>query len=248
MWWAAVLIIALLVVTMRAAKFNTGWFLAAILIFAFTVTANNLGGDFISLNDYIPDTRFNWDGKLAEILIVLTMVIFLKIFVRSIKLSDHGFTMRQTEGSFVPMMVMTMLLVGAMSALTFAFSGPSQASTAQIVETLAFQSTLPGLSEEPLFRGLLLTALSMAVVSRGVNVFGAQIGWGGVLATLLFTVAHGIYWGESGLQISADAMIITSFLGFGLLWIRQRTGSLIMPIIAHNLINVSSNIVEFFVI
>jgi CAAX protease family protein len=245
LWWAAIIIVALLVAATRTAKVNMGWFSTAIIIFALYVTANNISGELVSLSDIIPDAKFNWDGKVAELAFILVALVFLRIITRSIKFSDYGLTLNQSEGSFLPAVIVTVLLVCSMVALTLAFSGPSQADAAEIIETLAFQSTLPGLSEEPLFRGVLLTVLSMAVVSRGVNFLGARIGWGGVLATLLFTVAHGVFWDEGGLQIYADALIVSSFLGFGLLWIRERTGSLVMPIIAHNLINLSSSIGEF---
>lgn len=96
-------------------------------------------------------------------------------------------------------------------------------------------------------------ALMVFAVYYAANILGgslipfpeAEFNWGGLLATLLFATSHGVSWGDSGIQLAADALIVTAYLGFGLLWIRQRTGSVVIPIIAHNLINVASNVVEF---
>lgn len=247
LWWSPVILVILLISVTRLGKINITWLAGAVIIFAIYVLSNKLGGEFFSLGTLFPDARFNWGGKLAEIVAVLLMALFIGRVARSTDFKDHGFTLTQAKGSMVPAFLMTVVLVGTMVALTFAFSGPSDAYTSQIIETLAFQSTLPGLSEEPMFRGLLLMALSLAVVSRGINILGAKIGWGGLLVTMLFVLGHSVFWTESGLQVSADAMIVTGYLGFGLLWIRERTGSIVMPIIAHNLINVASNLVEFMI-
>lgn len=66
-------------------------------------------------------------------------------------------------------------------------------------------------------------------------------GGAGALVTLLF--GHGLGWGEGGVVVSWIALVYTAFLGFWLLWIRQRTGSVIMAIVAHNLINFISSFI-----
>ena len=39
--------------------------------------------------------------------------------------------------------------------------------------------------------------------------------------------------------MSAPAIVVTGVIGLCLLWIRERTGSLLLPILVHNTINVS---------
>lgn len=245
LWWGVTLVAALLLVGTGLARLNVAWLGAAMGSFAIYTIANSIGGDITFVDRLFPGALFNWGGKLAEVVSVLVMVLVLRKFAQTAKIDSHGLTVTQTEGSIRPAIIATVLLCGLMAALAYSFSPPSDAGTAEIVETLVYQATMPGLSEEPMFRGLLLTTLSLGVASRGVNVMGAKITWGGLLVTVLFAVSHGVFWGENGMQVFADGIIVSGFLGFWLLWIRQRTGSLLIPVIAHNLINVSSNVAEF---
>jgi uncharacterized protein len=83
--------------------------------------------------------------------------------------------------------------------------------------------------EESLFRGVLLALLDRAFVGRR-SVFGAPIGWGGVVVTLVFLALHGFSVGTL-LGVLPAALLY--------LWLRARTGSLVLPIVVHNLWNLS---------
>ncbi|MEE4207764.1 MAG: CPBP family intramembrane glutamic endopeptidase, partial [Parvularcula sp.] len=103
-------------------------------------------------------------------------------------------------------------------------------------ETIAFQLIVPGLDEELFYRGLLLVALNEAFAGR-VNVFGAPIGWGGVATAVLFGVVHGCSWDGGHFDLGVEAMLWAGVPGILLLWLRERTGSLVLPFVAHNLAN-----------
>jgi membrane protease YdiL (CAAX protease family) len=62
------------------------------------------------------------------------------------------------------------------------------------------------------------------------DAMGGRIGWGGLLVTLAFLALHGISLGTV-LGVLPAALLY--------LWLRQRTGSLLVPIAAHNLWNLS---------
>ena len=104
-------------------------------------------------------------------------------------------------------------------------------------ETLIYQATVPGIDEELMFRGLLLLGLSMAVTGRTWNLWGAPVGWAAILVTLFFALGHSIMVTDGQLQTSLIALIYTAILGWALIWIRLRTGSILLPIIAHNATN-----------
>jgi uncharacterized protein len=66
--------------------------------------------------------------------------------------------------------------------------------------------------------------------SARANLFGATIGWGGVAVTLVFVALHGT---------SACALVGVLPPALLYLWLRAKTGSLVMPVVVHNLWNLS---------
>ena len=91
-------------------------------------------------------------------------------------------------------------------------------------ETWLYQTMLPGLVEETIFRGVLLALLDRAFLARSL-VFGAPLGWGGVVVTLGFVLLHSLT-ASSLLAVSPPAVLY--------LWLRARTGSLALPMLVHN--------------
>jgi membrane protease YdiL (CAAX protease family) len=137
-----------------------------------------------------------------------------------------GFTWRQQPGSS-----RAALLVGgaALSLHLLAMSGSPFRLTAVPLETWLYQATLPGLVEEALFRGVLLALLDRAFAARRV-VLGVPIGWGGVVVTLVFVALHGT---------GAGALLGVLPAALLYLWLRIRTGSLVLPVVVHNLWNLA---------
>ena len=84
-------------------------------------------------------------------------------------------------------------------------------------------------------RGLLLF-LVVQGLGRNERKF-SRIGIGGLVVTVLFGVGHGLAIQNGELVYSLVAIVITGAIGLGLLWIRERTGSVVLPIVAHNIIN-----------
>ncbi len=150
------------------------------------------------------------------------------MLVRRAGLSWHamGFTWRPQPGSMRPALLVT---GAALSLHLLAMSTSRWRLTAVPLETWLYQATLPGLVEEALFRGVLLALLDRAFTARRV-VLGVPIGWGGVVVTLVFLALHGISPGTL-LGVLPAALLY--------LWLRIRTGSLVLPVVVHNLWNLS---------
>jgi membrane protease YdiL (CAAX protease family) len=106
-------------------------------------------------------------------------------------------------------------------------------------EEIAFQLTMPGLEEEPFYRGILLFALARAFTRR-VRFLGVDWGWGALLSCGLFSLAHA--FGYSGGHFSFDpvVMALTAIPSLLAAWLRLRTGSLLLPILLHNFGNAIS--------
>lgn len=237
LWWGVSLAVILALSVFRAVKIQAGWLVVAIVIHAIYLTTNSIGLPILDLEVIFGDLAWNWDGKIFSVIATTFALVALTVCSRQVSFEAAGVTLRQNEGSVAPAWIATVILVVLVIAAEVAVSDGQSLG----VERLVFQATMPGLDEELYFRGLLLLILSLSICSAGANILGASISWAGMLTTLLFGLGHSLFWQDAAVGFSSAAFIYTFILGFGLLWIRQRTGSILIPILAHNLINVSGS-------
>lgn len=180
-----------------------------------------------SFEGLIPDafsgSQWNWQGKLlalAATLIVASLPAF--------GWRRSGLTLTQTPGSLwscVPVAVLYCLFF-----LVIARVFPSDPASH---ETIAFQLTMPGLEEEPFYRGILLLALDRAFLGR-VRFLGVDWGWGAVLSCAIFGLAHAFGYAHGAFTFDAMTMALTALPAFIGVWLRLRTGSLLLPVLLHN--------------
>src|SRR5688572_20340695 len=192
------------------------------------------GGALVLLNDaaltnvygLLPNVigdAWNWQGKLLAL--AITLAIASRIGWR-----EGGLTLRQrAEGR--PLTWAVFLLSAALFAGLALMSDGEGADA----ETLAFQWTMPGLEEEPFYRGILLLAFDRALGVR--RMLGTELGWGGLLVTLAFGFAHAFSIEGGAVDFDGLSFAMTAVPSLLLLWLRARTGSLVLPIVAHNLAN-----------
>ena len=183
----------------------------------------------------IPFGNFNWSGKIQAISLWLLVLAALIKFKADFRPADAGFTLKQTAGSIKPALLGLGLFASLHVALIhFVFDGVVGHANA---ETLWFQALIPSLDEEPWFRGLLLYCLSLAIISQRLSILGAQINVAGFALAGVFGLAHGLSFDGTEWHFSAFLIVYTGLYGFILLWFRERTGSLIFPILAHSSVN-----------
>ena len=173
--------------------------------------------------DPLAGARWNWTGKLAAFAVLLILAVRLGP-------ARAGLRLRQDGGVRFPLIVMA---IGLAPLVLPDLADGAQPSDA---ETIAFQLIVPGLDEELLFRGILLLALNEAFARR-VSVAGAPIGWGGLVTCVMFGVVHGCAWEAGRFDLGLEAMLWSGGPSLLLLWLRERTGSLLLPVLAHNLAN-----------
>ena len=94
-----------------------------------------------------------------------------------------------------------------------------------------YHLTLPGIEEELMYRGLLLSLFAAALG-------GARV-WAAVMATLVFALAHGITPGPDGIGLNFVMLGYTLLVGAILAAMRLRSGSLLLPALGHNLIGLA---------
>lgn len=234
-----IFIIVLILAKMKKVTINSKWGVVSIVLFFGYFVALFTGGEIIPIDKIFPDLSWNWGGKIAGVLLWILVLFLLIRFNSNFKAADAGFTLKQKSGSFKPAFIATMLFVMLQLMLTAILGdGPDYD-----IEELLFQATMPGLDEEPMFRGIILYTLSLAIISKHYHVLGAKINVAGLLLVVLFGLVHGIMYSSGEWHFSFITILITGAYGFILLWLRERTGSLIFPIVAHNLVNFSGQFV-----
>lgn len=199
--------------------FRPRWLLIAALLVA--VNDALLTHFYGAMPDLFEGSDWNWQGKLLAL--AATLAIAAAFGWRRV-----GLTLRQEPGSLKASIPLALLYCAFFLAIALAF--PDDPPTG---ETVAFQLTMPGLEEEPFYRGILLFALYEAFTGR-VRFLGVDWGWGALLSCLLFGMTHAFGYSNEGFSFDPMTMALTALPSFIAVWLRLRTGSLLLPILLHN--------------
>lgn len=203
-------------------NFSPGWLVVSVLLVVLNdAMLTRLWG---AIPWILPASDWNWQGKLMALgasLIVSSLAAF--------GWKRSGLTWRQAAGSFGPALIVLGLYLGFFLAIALAFGGEEPTA-----ETIAFQLTMPGIEEEIFYRGVLLLALNEAFRGR-VRFLGIGWGWGALLSSLAFGLGHAFsYSGAEGFALDPIYLALTAIPSLLAVWLRERTGSLLLPILAHN--------------
>lgn len=178
-------------------------------------------------------SHWNWSGKLLNLAAMLLAANWL-CATRRLTAADIGLTLRQAPGTGRALLTVIVPYLALLVALTATLLG---SDTPPARETLAYEATLPGLAEELSYRGVQL-ALFNKLFARRFQVLGAQIGYGAIAISIVFGLLHGAgFDNHFHLQFSPLVALFTGLIGFVLAWLRERTSSLVLPVIVHNATN-----------
>lgn len=166
---------------------------------------------------------WNWQGKLLALAATLAIAALPAFGWRRC-----GLTLSQAPGSLRAAIPVVALYCAVFVVLAFMFPGGKPNG-----EEVAFQLTMPGLEEEPFYRGILLFALDRAFTGR-VRFLGVDWGWGAVLSCGLFGMAHALDVSDGRFSFDPIVMALTALPSFIAVWLRLRTGSVLLPILLHN--------------
>jgi membrane protease YdiL (CAAX protease family) len=201
-------------------RFNLRWLLVAV---ALVVINNLLLARVYHLVPKLPGGHWNWVGKalaLAGTLVIASLPAFGWRRV--------GLTLSQRAGSLRA--ALPVALIYCAIFLVIAFLYPADRPTG---EDIAFQLTMPGLEEEPFYRGILLFSLDQAFGGR-IRLLGVSWGWGPVLSCFAFGLAHAFGYSDGAFTFDPLTMALTALPSFIVVWLRYRTGSLLLPVLLHN--------------
>lgn len=171
---------------------------------------------------------WNWYGKLLGVGVVSMAILVLP----NVGLRGTGITFRQNTKSLLPAIIVTLLWAGVIWGGEYLTKDGGSTD----MESLAFQATMPGISEELMFRGLLLLLLNQAF-DFNWSLFGAKLGAGAILTSVLFGLVHGFGMQDGQIYFFLVPVLVTGVAGFVFAYLKERTGSLLFPIFSHNLTN-----------
>lgn len=183
----------------------------ALLTYGYGLVPDLLGGDW------------NWQGKLLALAATLAVAALPAFGWRRV-----GLTLAHEPGSLKSAIPVAFLYCAFFVALAFIF--PNEEASG---ETIAYQLTMPSLEEEPFYRGILLFALYRAFAGRA-RFLGVDWGWGAVLSCILFGLAHAFGFSDGAFSFDTLTMALTAIPSFIAVWLRLRTGSLLLPILLHS--------------
>jgi hypothetical protein len=218
--------LALLLVLGTAAGYSDRqrFFLRWLLIAAVLVAINDalLTGIYGVLPDLFGGER-NWQGKLLALAATVAIAALPAFGWRRV-----GLTFSQEPGSFKAALPVATAYCAFFVVIALAFPGGQSSG-----EEVAFQLTMPGLEEELFYRGILLFALDQAFTGRK-RLLGVDWGWGAALSCLLFGMAHAFGFSHGSFSFDPITMALTAIPSLIAVWLRLRTGSLLLPVLLHD--------------
>lgn len=179
-------------------------------------------------------SAWNWSGKVLGIILTLTIAAAL-IATRKFSARSLGLSLLQERGTGKVLLMAVVPFLCILAILTATLFGNR---TPPSLDTIWFQATMPGISEEIAFRGVLLALFDRCFRGR-VRFAGTQIGYGALATSVLFGLGHGVTM-DNALLLHTHLVpgLSTAMIGFFLAWLRMRTRSLVLPIAVHNAINI----------
>lgn len=210
---------------------KTGWLIVAALVFVLT----SLASDLLADTTIFAGQQWNWTGKAASLLIALAFIFAFKPFTPK----EFGLTTKMSWTDAKPILLICIAYVFVRLLIYYT---ATEQTNAFHTETILFQATLPGLEEEIVFRGILLTLLNYVFTKPKWTFAKVSFGWAAILTSILFGLTHGIYFDSSfHLQFNAFAILRTTFDGFLFALLTEKTKSLVPGVLLHNLINLIGN-------
>lgn len=235
--WLLIILPLFILAFINVKKINLKFLLFFVLYFLADCYLQQFSQRYLSLE--FLGLKFTWIGKILSLILSLGIVFSVSKENRE----EIGFTTKSNSGKqlkFGVLFFLGFLLFDVIFKLILFPKGG-----AFDLETFAFQATMPGLTEEIVFRGISLWLLDKAFLPKW-DFKGIKFGWGFIIVTLLFGIGHGVFLTEE-YQFKIDIITIVyltiiSSLSLGVL--RKFSGNLVYPALGHNTINLINAIIR----
>lgn len=175
--------------------------------------------------------HLNWSGKIFSIVVTYAIILSRRRHDPARKFV----TLSQKEGAGRRSAVIILLLL-LFSALNSVLGG-SEGRPPINWETLLFEATLPGIDEEAVYRAAFLGYILAAVRVKGAPSWRGTAG-SVFTCAVLFGLLHALHFDPAlHMHFDATAFAFTGIVGAGLAILTLNSGSILLPVIAHNLTN-----------
>ncbi len=233
--WFAIITPLLIIAHFTSKETNFKYILLFAGYFLLDCYARVLGYEYIKLDTI--GLRGNWSGNYLSFIFALIFIFCHKKDVRK----AIGFTAKFNKKT----VLLGVLIFLGVLVFDFIFKLIVYPKGGEFdLQVFLFQATTPGLTEEIVFRGILLWILSKAFVPKK-KIKGVAFGWGFIIVTFLFAMIHGVILTKN-MDFMVDYVTIaylTFVTSFSLGVLRKFSGNLILPTLAHNTVN----LMNFFI-
>jgi membrane protease YdiL (CAAX protease family) len=202
---------------------------AALAVAAYLVLLTALSGRIAPLPIFEGLER-HWQGKVLDLLWLAVLLGILHRWARA----EVGLCRRLEPGSARP----ALILIGATFGLFAGLTVLSVALDWTPVETvgaeqLAYDATIPNLTEELVWRGAMLAVL-VSVLRPTRVLLGAPVGWAVVISSVAFGVGHAVLVDlEGAWTFSLAGGLFATAMGLVLGWVWSRTRSIWPVFLLH---------------
>lgn len=222
-------------------KLTPGFFWQIFLILGF-ILLQNLGSVF-PRSPIFQGLHWNWQYKLWQIAIALIFIFFVFRKPRELGLRLPERESRPVMWFVLGCMVVTTTVI-ALGNRTILFSreGVLGIQSLPLVETVLFEAFMPGLSEELIYRGIVLLGFAAVFCGPKINLLDAPVGWEAPVSIFLFILAHHTLVNPANMVVDlsviqrayspADWLLNALSSGF-MTWIVLRTKSVLPSIVMH---------------
>ncbi len=230
--WLIIILPLLLIAKITTKKTNVKYIIIFIVYFLLDSYTRILAPRYIKI-DFL---NYNWIGTILATIIALIFIFYHRKDIRE----ELGFSTKtkKTLQFGLILFIGFLLFDFVFKLILFPKGGEFK------LEPFLFQATMPGISEEIVFRGILLWLLSKAFIPSK-KIKGVLFGWGFVIVTFTFAMIHGVILKEN-MEIKIDYVTIiylTIITSLSLGFLRKFSGTLIVPIVGHNVVN----LINFFI-
>lgn len=227
-WWVPVFALALALQLSGKLKVGWSWMGLAAAIYAIYGVAWHIAlpENVLSLP---PESR--WLSRVASLGVGLGALVLIWRRARSLHPVPMGLTHKQAPGS-LKYSIAAVILLALLGTVPGGFTPGGEVPAAHAI---AYHLTLPGVEEEIIYRAVLM-GLFMAALGESRS----ALIWAAVMSWIVFTMAHAVVLVDG--QIRFNGLAFLAYVGFAgavLVWVRIKSGSILMPAIAHNLIGLA---------
>lgn len=197
----------------------TAWFLVFLGLLFLDTIATLLPVEFHLNPSFF---QWNWFGKGLSLTWGLLFSAFGPLPARKI-----GFALPRAGTRTVAWSIVATAVFA--TAIADWLTGPLQPAA----QTLLYQLTMPALAEELVYRGILVAVLSCAFREEE-HPSRYHLGWSVWITATAFALVHGLQLSHGHMHLQLLACLFPFAFAVLAGWLRQYTGSLLLPIALHS--------------